>query len=152
MTTRYTGHPSPAVQVARRVGTTAGGYTLGVETPDGARLFCGPVRRVAVPEPAPAPEPSPRSPAKRSDALLHVLLNIGPVLPTLTELGRAVGLYDDAHSIAGHVLGLLGSLERRGLIRWWRGSQHGCHGQHAVAIVATGAVLRSAGCPAAVVP
>lgn len=149
MTRRYTGHPSPAEQIARRVGTNAGGYTLGVETPEGPRLFRGrpPSRREP---PTEVREIDARDAdvtySPRAKALMDVLLKVGPVLPPLSEIARAIGVQDATHAVT-RVTSAIATLERRGLISWTRPAR----GQHAIRIVATGAVLRSAGCPAEIV-
>lgn len=154
MTRRYTGHPSPRAQTARRVCISAAGYTEGVETLDGPRLFHG---RVTTHRDA-APDPVIELPRKRGSlgscatALLALLGRIRSDMPTLAELGVAIGLREESSYAASRIVKVLDALERHGDIVWWRGHPHGYHGQHAIRIVATGRVLRSPGCPAEVTP
>lgn len=154
MTRRYTGHPSPAHQVARRVGVTAAGYTEGVETLDGARLFHGrvPVRRETVP--VPVVRAKFERPAPIAMSLLAELERLGPrsVLPPLSHIGRSIGLNTPMEQMTTHVNLHIATLLNRDLIAVWRGVDHGFKGQYAIRIVATGQVLRSRDCPPGVTP
>ena len=86
--------------------------------------------------------------AHRAEALYRLLLDFAETrpVPPLPRLGRLAALVPDTFS-AYEVYNALSILRNSGRIRWQSGTRSVARGHQAIRIVATGAVLRTAGCP-----
>lgn len=165
-----TGHPPVLMQIADQV-RCATGYTLGRATVEGARQVLlaraaaptigAPVKPASAPVPtAAAPvlpaaqaavHPGPgRAPSAQMERLLDVLHGFaarGETLPGSTVLAER------AQIVPAYVATAIHRLAARGLLREWQGDgARGAASQRIVVLLPSGAVLRTAGAPAGIVP
>ena len=151
-----TGHPPVLMQIADQV-RCATGYTLGRATVEGARQVllpsamaarCGlPVKPAAVA--APKQAPAEELPGSQVERLLGVLRRLGDLNQTLPGSGA---LAEMAQINPNYVATAFHTLASRGYLREWFSPAAGPRTERIVVLLPSGAVLRTAGAPAGIVP